>query len=335
MVKQGHPKMSMRKRCELLEVCRSSVDYQRVAESSKDLELKRLLDEIYLKDPCLGSRRLVSVLKRDHSQVVNRKRMRRVRREMGHEAIWCKPRTSIPDGAHRKYPYLLRNLSIDRPNQVWCADITYVPMPQGQAYLCAVMDWYSRKVLGWEVSNTMDTGLCLGALEHAVANAGCASQIFNTDQGSQFTSGEWIEELERLEVKISMDGRGRWMDNVFIERLWRSVKYEEIYLREHSTLAALRAGLGGWFKRYNSWRPHEALGYLTPDEVYKMPPRSMLKDAVDFSRKQAGRSARPSSRSKFLQPSLQAPHATPLRSVACYALRYGCKNFTSHLTQHN
>jgi len=269
LVNDRDPQLSLRKQCQLLGVARSSVDYQRAPESAEDLELKRLLDEIYLLDPCLGSRRLVTVLQRDHDRKVNRKRLQRLRREMGYEAIWCQPRTSIPEETHRKFPYLLRQLNIERPDQVWCADITYVPMPQGHAYLCAVMDWHSRKVLGWELSNTMDTGLCLRALNQAVRNTGHTPEIFNTDQGCQFTSEEWITRLTQLGIKISMDGRGRWMDNVFIERLWRSVKYEEVYLREHATLPALGAGLDRWFERYNTWRPHQALGNLTPDKVYQ------------------------------------------------------------------
>lgn len=176
---------------------------------------------------------------------------------------------SIPDNTHRKHPYLLRHLHIERPDQVWCADITYVPMAHGQAYLCAVMDWHSRKVLGWELSNTMDTGLCLRALNRALTSTGEAPEIFNTDQGCQFTSEEWTGRLTELGVRISMDGRGRWMDNVFIERLWRSVKYEDIYLREYATIPALFTGLKRWFERYNSWRPHEALGNLTPAAVYQ------------------------------------------------------------------
>jgi putative transposase len=274
LVDKGHPEISMRSQCELLGVARSSVDYQAVAEDPEDIRIKRLLDEIYMIDPCLGTRRLVTVLARDHGVKVNHKRLRRLRREIGHEAIWCKPRTSIPDDGHRKYPYLLRGLAIVRPDQAWCADITYVPMPGGHAYLCAVMDWYSRKVLGWALSNTMETGLCLEALENALTHTGRVPRIFNTDQGCQFTSGEWTGRLLELGVEISMDGRGRWMDNVFIERLWRSVKYEEIYLFEHSTLTALRAGLVKWFGRYNDWRPHEALGNLTPAMVYQTPPAS-------------------------------------------------------------
>ena len=259
----------MRKQCKLLEVARSSVDYQPVKEKEEDLKIKRLLDEIYMKDPCLGSRRLPAILKRYHKILVNRKRLQRLRREMGLEAIYCKPRTSIPDDGHRKYPYLLRNLIIERPDQVWCTDITYVPMPHGSAYLCAVMDWHSRKVLGWSLSNTMETGLCLEALDNAMRNTGSVPEIFNTDQGSQFTSEEWIGRLLAHGIKISMDGRGRWMDNVFIERLWRSVKYEEIYLFEHSNLPDLKAGLRKWFNRYNDWRPHQTHKNLTPADIYR------------------------------------------------------------------
>jgi putative transposase len=274
LVDKSHPKLSMRKQCELLGVARSSVDYHPVAEVLEDLQIKRRLDEIYLIDPCLGSRRLVTILERDYRLKVNRKRLQRLRREIGHEAIWCKPRTSIPDSSHRKYPYLLRNLIIERPDQVWCADITYVPMPGGHAFLCAVMDWHSRKVLGWAVSNTMDITLCLAALNQAVAKTGRVPEIFNTDQGSQFTSAEWTERLLELGIRISMDGRGRRMDNVFIERLWRSVKYEEIYMHEHATIPALHTGLHIWFRRYNTWRPHQTHGNLTPHAIYHASPQS-------------------------------------------------------------
>ena len=264
----------MRKQCSLLGVARSTAGYRPAAEDPEDIRIKRLLDEIYLKDPCLGSRRLVTVLDRDHGVQVNHKRLDRLRREMGHEAIRCKPRTSVADDGHRKYPYLLRNLAINRPDQVWCADITYVPMPRGHAYLCGVMDWHSRKVLGWAVSNTLGTGLCLEALEMALQGSGRIPEIFNTDQGCQFTSAEWTGRLAGLGVAISMDGRGRWMDNVFIERLWRSVKYEEIYLKEHPAIPDLRRGLADWFDRYNHWRPHRHLGNLTPAYVYQPPPAS-------------------------------------------------------------
>lgn len=261
--------MSQRRQCELLGVARSTLGYAPVAESAEVLRLKRLLDELYLRDPCVGTRRLVTVLERDYGWKVNRKRLQRLRREMGLETLWCRPRTSQPDRTHPRYPYLLRELVINRPDQVWCADITYVPMPRGQAYLCAVMDWYSRKVLGWAVSNTMGVELCRQALAMAVAHNGRRPAIFNTDQGSQFTAEEWIATLTKLGSQISMDGRGRWMDNVFIERLWRSVKYEEIYLREHDTLPALEAGLRRWFAHYNTWRPHQALGNRTPHQVHE------------------------------------------------------------------
>jgi putative transposase len=242
--------------------------YQPVPESAEDLTLKRLLDEYYLVDPCLGTRRLPELLERDHGLVVNRKKLQRLRREMGIEAIYCKRRTSDPDKQHRKYPYLLRELEIERPNQVWCSDITYVPMPKGHAYLCAIMDWHSRKVLAWSVSNTMESEFCVEALEKAFLATGQVPEIFNTDQGVQFTSEGWIKALESREIKVSMDGKGRWMDNVFIERLWRSVKYEEIYLREYETVIELCDGLSGWFERYNHWRPHDALAKCTPGFVY-------------------------------------------------------------------
>jgi putative transposase len=268
LAEKHNPDISMRRQCELLSVARSSVEYQPVPESKDDLQIKRILDETYLIDPCLGSRRLVTILERDHDTKINRKKLQRLRREMGIEAIYCKPRTSIPDDGHRKYPYLLRNLAVERPDQVWCTDITYVPMPGGSAYLCAVMDWYSRKVLSWAVSNTMGTGLCLEALDKALTETGATPEIFNTDQGCQFTSAEWTGRLGELGIQISMDGKARWMDNVFIERLWRSVKYEEIYLFEHESVIALCAGLEKWFDRYNNWRPHEALGNETPANVH-------------------------------------------------------------------
>jgi putative transposase len=270
LVEKKHPKLSLRAQCELLAVCRSSLDYHPVPADAEDLKIIRLMDEIYLEDPCLGTRRLPTVLERDHGLRVNRKRLQRLRREMGLKTIWCQPpHTSLPERSHRKYPYLLRELEVQRPNQVWCADITYVPMPCGNAYLCAVMDWHSRKVLGWRLANTMDTSLCLGALDDAIAaSGGRLPEIFNTDQGCQFTGSEWTGRLLELGVHISMDGKGRWMDNIFIERLWRSVKYEEIYLREYAAIPMAQEGLSRWFNRYNSWRPHQGLGNRTPDEVY-------------------------------------------------------------------
>ena len=272
LLDKKNPKVSMRKQCALVGVARSTAAYQPVVESEEDLRIKRLLDEIYLKDPCLGSRRIVTVLERDHGEKINHKRVARLRREMGLEAIRCKPRTSIPGDGHRTYPYLLRNVAVERPDQVWSTDITYVPMARGHAYLCAVMDWHSRKVLGWAVSNTMGTELCLEALEKALQSTGRVPEIFNTDQGSQFTSAEWISRLTELEIKISMDGRRRWLDNVFIERLWRSVKYEDIYLKEYANVLELQEGLARWFDQYNHWRPHCHLAQQTPARVYEQLP---------------------------------------------------------------
>ena len=275
----------MRTQCQLLGVARSSLDYVPVEETALNAQIKRQLDELYLREPCLGSRKLVTVLARDHGIEVNRKRVQRLRREMGLEAIYCKPRTSIANKADRIHPYLLRELSITRADQVWCADITYIPMKRGSAYLCAVMDWHTRCVLGWAVSNTMDTSFCLLALERAKARAKCVPEIFNTDQGSQFTSAEWTGRLSKWGVKISMDGKGRWMDNVFIERLWRSLKYEDIYIKEYATVNALEQGLESWMTRYNTWRPHEALGNRTPSAVYR--PKHKHKSSIEVMQRAA------------------------------------------------
>ena len=193
LVEKDHPKLSLRAQCKLLGMTRSTLDYKPVPESDEDLRIMRIMDETYLIDPCIGPRRLVKLLEREHGIIANRKRIRRLRRKMSLETIWCRPHTSIPEETHRKHPYLLRNLAVTRPDQVWCADITYVPMPHGHAYLCVVMDWYSRKVLGWRVSNTMDAALCQDALAAAVAQSTRLPDIFNTDQGSQFTS----EDLDR------------------------------------------------------------------------------------------------------------------------------------------
>ena len=270
LVEKNHPKLSLREQCKLLGVSRTALSYKPVEESAEDVSLMRLMDEIYMKDPCVGSRRLVTLLERDHGMKVNRKRVQRLRRKMGIETIWCRPRrTSIPEGGHRKYPYLLRDRPVGHADEVWCADITYVPMPHGHAYLCAVMDWYSRKVLGWAVSNTMDAQLTAEAMTAALAQSRGLPDIFNTDQGSQFTSPEWTGRLESLGIAVSMDGKGRWMDNVFIERLWRSLKYEDIYLRGYVTVGELETGIAHWIERYNTWRPHQALGNETPAQVYE------------------------------------------------------------------
>ena len=269
LVEKNHPKLSLRKQCEFLKVARSTLNYQPVEISEEDREIMRIMDKIYMKDPCVGSRRLVPLLERDWGIKVNRKRIQRLRREMGIETIWCRPRrTSLPDNGHRKYPYLLGDRTVKWADEAWCADITYIPMPHGHAYLCAVMDWHSRYVLGWAISNTMDSRLTERALGAAVAKSLGLPEIFNTDQGSQFTSPEWTGRLEGLGIRVSMDGKGRWMDNVFIERLWRSLKYEDIYLKGYANIGDLEVGVEEWMERYNTWRPHQNLRNQTPAQVY-------------------------------------------------------------------
>lgn len=270
LVEKNHPKLSVREQCKILSVPRSTVSYRPVGEKQEDLRIARIMDEIYLEDPCVGSRRLVTLLERDHGIRANRKRIMRLRRKMGIETIWCKPkRTSIPNKAHRKYPYLLRDRNVEWADEAWCTDITYVPMAHGHAYLCVVMDWRSRKVLGWSVSNTMDSALVEKALAGALARCRGLPEIFNTDQGSQFTSEEWTGRLEGMGIQVSMDGKGRWMDNVIVERFWRSVKYENIYLKEYETIEDLKRGIREWINRYNTWRPHQNLENQTPAHVYE------------------------------------------------------------------
>lgn len=270
LVEKNHPKLSVREQCKILSVTRSTLNYHPVEASEEDMKITRIMDEIYMKDPCMGSRRLKTILERDYGILANRKRIMRLRREMGIETIWCKPkRTSISDNGHRKYAYLLGERTVEWADEAWCADITYVPMPHGHAYLCAVMDWHSRKVLGWAIFNTMDSALTERALAGAVAQSLGLPEIFNTDQGSQFTSPEWTGRLEAMGIAVSMDGKGRWMDNVFIERLWRSVKYEDIYLRGYTTMGELEVGIGRWIEHYNTWRPHQGLGNQTPAQVYE------------------------------------------------------------------
>ena len=269
LVETKHPKLSIRRQCELLHVTRSVFYYKPMETSESERRIMRELDEVYMIDPCMGSRRLVDKLREGYGLVTNRKQIQRLRREMGIETIWCRPRrTSLPDNGHRKYPYLLKGRNISEADEVWCSDITYIRMPHGHAYLCAVMDWHTRYVLGWAVSNTMDSALTSEALENAMRKCQKLPEIFNTDQGSQFTSPEWVGRLKSLSIKVSMDGKGRWMDNVFIERLWRTLKYEDVYLKEYGTLCDLRQGLGEWFKRYNAWRTHQALGNRTPEKAY-------------------------------------------------------------------
>lgn len=227
-----------------------------------------LLDRQYLKTPFYGSRRLTVWLQQEGYQV-SRKRVRRLMRLMGLEAIYRRPNTSQPTPGHRRYPYLLRGLTVDRVNQVWCADITYLPMSRGFLYLVAVMDWHSRRVLAWRLSNTMDADFCGAALDEALSCGLGQPEIFNTDQGSQFTSDAFTGLLLKQGVQISMDGKGRWMDNIFVERLWRSVKYEEVYLKAYQNGAEARAGLERYFQFYNNERPHQSLDYRTPRQVFE------------------------------------------------------------------
>ena len=257
----------MRRQCELLSVSRSSVYYEPVGADEEDLELMREIDELHLKYPFFGSR-LISRTLRNKGTIVNRKRVQRLMRLMGLESVAPKPATSDPAPEHPRYPYLLRRLTICRPNQVWASDITYIPMARGFAYLVAIIDWYSRRVLSWRLSNTLDSVFCVEALEEALERFG-KPEIFNTDQGSQFTSSEFTGVLLEREIKISMDGRGRYIDNIFVERLWRSLKYEEVYLHPYDSLVEARDGIGRYFRFFNDERPHMALGYQTPAAFYE------------------------------------------------------------------
>ena len=254
------------RQCELLELNRSTFYYQASPVSSEDLELMRRIDEMHLERPFYGSRRIRDWLQ-DEDHDVNRKRVQRLMRQMGIMAVYPKPKTSRPGKGHKIYPYLLRGMTVHRPNQAWAADITYLPMARGFLYLVAIIDWHSRKVLAWRVSNTLDSDFCVEALEEALRRYG-APEIFNTDQGAQFTSYAFTDVLKDAGVAISMDGKGRWIDNVFIERLWRSVKYEEVYLHAYETAAEARAALRRHFRFYNAERRHQSLNRQTPDQVY-------------------------------------------------------------------
>jgi len=254
------------RRCELLDVARSSAYYHPEPVSEADLALMRLIDEIHLELPFYGTRRMRDELE-ERGHKVNRKRVQRLMRLMGLRALYPRRRTSQPGKGHKIYPYLLRDLSIERANQAWATDICYLPMAKGFMYLVAIMDWHSRRVLSWRVSNTLDTDFCIEALEEALQRFG-APEIFNTDQGSQFTADAFTGVLKAHGIKISMDGKGRWIDNVFVERLWRSVKYEDVYLHAYETPTELRAGLARYFTFYNTRRRHSALDRRTPDAVY-------------------------------------------------------------------
>jgi putative transposase len=265
MIDPDHSQIPVQRQCELLGLPRSSYYYRPDRDDHYNVQLMHLIDEQFTRAPFYGVLRMTAWLIQQ-GQEVNPKRVRRLMRRMGLEAIYPKPRLSQPHPAHKKYPYLLRHLVINRPNQAWATDITYIRMMQGFVYLMAIMDWYSRYVLTWQVSTTLDTTFCLEALDRALANA--QPEIFNTDQGSQFTSLEFTRRLEDRGVQISMDGRGRVFDNIFVERLWRSVKYEEVYLHQYRTVPEAIQNLGRYFHFYNEERLHEALGYSTPSQMY-------------------------------------------------------------------
>ena len=267
-IDKGLPQLSVRRQAQLLNVNRNRLTPKVRQFTSEELELCREIDKLYLSRPFYGARRISKELQ-SRGFNIGRGRCRRLMRRMGLEAIYPKPRTSLKAPENRVYPYLLRNLEIERPNQVWCSDITYIPMKRGFAYLVVVMDWYSRAVLGWRISNTLDSDFCLGALNDAYKTTGCWPEIMNTDQGCQYTSDAWTKALKDVDVEISMDGKRRWIDNVMVERLWRSLKYEDIYLREYRDLIQLDRGVSAWMEFYNHERRHQSLEDETPWAVFQ------------------------------------------------------------------
>jgi putative transposase len=269
LIERDNAKLSIRRQCELLGIARSGIYRPAAAANDNDHLLMRRIDELFTAWPFLGSRRMTAML-RAEGYLINRKRVRRLMRKIGIAALGPKPHTSKAAPGHKIFPYLLRGLAIERPNQVWCADITYIPIGRGFLYLVVIMDWASRAVLAWRLSNTIDTSFCVSALQEALARFG-RPEIFNTDQGSQFTSAAFTGVLRAAGVRISMDGRGRWMDNVFIERLWRSLKHEDIYLKGYADGREAHAGIGSWIAFYNGKRPHQALGNRTPMAVWCKP----------------------------------------------------------------
>ena len=278
MTERNHPSLSLSGQCRLLALSRSTLYYQPEGHSAETLALMRRIDELYLRYPFYGSRQMVRHLARE-GVAVGRHRVRRLMKLLGLEAIYRKPRTTVANPEHRVYPYLLRGLAIERANHVWCADITYIPVQGGFLYLVAVMDWATRRVLAWRLSNTMDTEFCLEALSEALQRYG-TPQIFNTDQGSQFTSIAFTAALEDAGIRCSMDGRGRCLDNAFIERLWRSLKYEAVYLHELADGFAAQRLIGDWMTYYNEVRPHSALAGGTPAEAYGDRGRQLQKEVA-------------------------------------------------------
>lgn len=281
MIERKNKHIFVKRQCELLNVARSAVYSKQADPASTDLELMRLIDEQYLKTPFFGSRRMTAHLRR-LGHPVNRKRVRRLMRKMGVVAIYQKPRTSTPAPEHKKYPYLLGGLTIDRPGQVSATDITYIPMAKGFLYLVVIIDWYSRFILGWRLSNSLDTTFCVEALHDSFRYG--LPDIFNSDQGSQFTSDEFTDELKDAGVTISMDGKGRCMDNIFVERLWRSLKYEEVYLHAYDSVEEAKQRIGAWIKFYNFERVHQALAYKTPWEVFSGQPSPHQTNLIDTAR---------------------------------------------------
>jgi putative transposase len=266
MIDRNHPTLSIRRQCALIGLNRSTFYWQSAGESALNLALMALIDKEYTRAPFYGYRKMTARLNKGHGYAINHKRVARLMAKMGLQAIYPRPKTTVSHPQHQKYPYLLRNLEIKRPNQVWAADITYVPMPRGFMYLVAIMDWFSRFVVAWQLSNTLDGAFCVQALQRALCHG--QPDIFNTDQGVQFTASAFTQTLEKAGIRISMDGRGRVFDNIFVERLWRTVKYEDIYIKEYATVPALLTGLGNYFDLYNYERPHQSLGYCTPADVH-------------------------------------------------------------------
>jgi putative transposase len=265
LIEPGHADLSIRRQCELIGLPRSSYYYEAQGETPFNLELMSLIDEQYIRTPFYGVPKMTEWLRRQDYKV-NPKRIRRLMRMMGLEAIYPKPRLSKAHPEHRKYPYLLRDVEVLRPDQVWAADITYIRLRRGFAYLVAVIDWYSRYVVAWEMDITLETGFCLEALNRALLSGRC--EIFNTDQGCQFTSDDFTNRLQEEGIQISMDGRGRVFDNIFVERLWRALKYEEVYLKSYQTVREAEREIGRYFAFYNQERLHQSLGYKTPAEIY-------------------------------------------------------------------
>lgn len=277
MIHAPHP-LSKTRRCELLDIPRSTANYRPKEVSEDDLLTMRRLDELHLKYPHKGSRTLRDSLWDEYEEHVNRKRVQRLMGIMDIRSIAPQKKTTVPNKAHKVYPYLLKGLDVKDPNQVWCSDITYIPMRKGFVYLVAIMDWHSRKVLSWRLSNSMNADFCVEALEEALETYEQPA-IFNTDQGSQFTSEEFTNVLKERQIKISMDGKGRWIDNVFIERLWRTLKYEEVYLHAYDTIRLAKQRMATWFNEYNQKRRHSSLDRKTPDQVYYDLPSNLPKAA--------------------------------------------------------